>query len=76
MPKLIRRRLTSAQRDELSERQRHLPAASRLWTRLEMVRCADWGQRAPAIAARVGVEVQTLRRVLRALLPTSGGEGL
>lgn len=66
MPKLLRLRLTSAQREELSERQRHLPAASRLWTRLEMVRCADWGQRAPAIAVGVGVEVQTVRRVLKA----------
>jgi putative transposase len=66
MPKLIRVRLTSAQRKELGERQRHLPAADRVWERLEMVRRAAWGDRAPAIAARLEVDVQTVRKYLKA----------
>jgi len=66
MPKLIRVRLTSAQRTELRERQRQLPAADRVWERLEMVRRADWGARVPTIAARLEVDVQTVRTYLKA----------
>ena len=65
MPKLIRVRLTTAQREELFERQQRLPAASRVWKRLEMVRQADWGTRAPTIAERLGVDVQTVRAFLK-----------
>jgi putative transposase len=66
MPKLIRVRLSTAQREELAERQRQVPAAHREWQRLEMVRQADWGHRAPAIAARLEVDVQTVRKYLKA----------
>jgi transposase len=66
MPKLIRVRLTTAQWEELVARRRRIPAAHRLWARLEMVRLADLGLRAPAIAERVGAEVQTVRKHLKA----------
>ena len=66
MPKLLRLRLTSDQREELFVRQRQVPAASRLWRRLEIVRLADWGERAPAIAVRLEVEVQMVRHALKA----------
>ena len=65
MPKLIRVRLTTAQREELQTRQRQVPQADRLWLRLEMVRQADWGGRAPDIADRLGVDVQTVRKYLK-----------
>jgi transposase len=66
MPKLIRVNLNAAQRAELLERQRRLPVASRVWRRLDMVRQADWGRRAPAIAEWLGVDVQTVRAQLKA----------
>jgi putative transposase len=66
MPRLIRVHVSAAQREELFERQRHLPTASRAWQRLEMVRQADWGGRAPAIAEWLGVAVQTVRAQLKA----------
>jgi transposase len=66
MPKLIRIRLTTAQREELVTRQRQIPMADRRWDRLEMVRLADWGRRAPAIAECLAVDVQTVRKYLKA----------
>jgi transposase len=66
MPKLIRVSLTPAQWKELGERQAQVPRAQRLWARLEMVRWAAFGERAPEVAARVGVDVQTVRKYLKA----------
>jgi transposase len=75
MPRLIRVHLSAVQREELFERQQHLPVVSRMWRRLEMVRQADWGGRAPAIAAWLGMHVQTVRAYLKAF-QVSGFAGL
>jgi putative transposase len=65
MPKLLRVRLSRAAWEDLCARQRQVPAASRGWQRLEMVRLSARGVRAPDIADQVGVEVQTVRKYLK-----------
>ncbi len=68
MPKVIRVRLTDAQRGALNERARARTLAPRLRERLEMVRLSDLGQTIPQIARALDLHEQTVRTYLNAFL--------
>lgn len=68
MPKQIPVRLTAAQWAEIERARGAKVVQRRLWSRLEMVRCAALSRSIPAAAARLGVHPQTVRRHVKAFL--------